>query len=109
MRPATEKSATWRTSARVFFCAVPSATHMTEETATSTRRPKPKVSTTAMVGRQQRQAGRAAAGGFAASPSTGALVMISCVMADWPWLQIGRAPGREREWQYVWISGGRGA
>src|SRR3546814_8305642 len=59
---------------------------MTEETATSTRRPKPKVSTTAMVGRQQRQAGRAAAGGFAASPPTGALVMISCVMADLPWL-----------------------
>src|SRR5690606_22794736 len=53
MRLATVKSAVWRSSEMVFFCAVPSATHMTDDTATSTSSAKPKTRTTAIVGRQR--------------------------------------------------------
>ncbi len=64
MRPATAVSAVWRSRATVFFCAVPRATSSTAETATSTSRPKPEISTPAMVGRQPQR-----------SPATWALVL----------------------------------
>src|SRR5512138_2090746 len=82
MRASTEKSAVCRSSAMVFFCAVPSATHITDETATSTRSAKPKMSTTAMVGRQRRRAGDGTGCGVAAGFPAGALARSSCVIAS---------------------------